>query len=400
MSIPHARMHRLSPALHLRRSIARTSILPLLLVSDSGALRLHTLAISYIKAIPTTIGKLLHLYYSIYHLHYTANAMADDSTRPHSGSIALTSIPTLETQSDWEDWIRSAEAWLISNDYDEPEPAPPSPVGVRTRTTGAAGATVAEYPLPSILAKWKRSQKKAITNLKSRCGKRAFGLVKDVQTIDDLFETLKDEFKPKGEGVFNEVYNRWENVNLGECKGVNDYCTQFDQIRTELTDLDPECIFPRAILVKKFLQGLGPAFQNWEMSFNQQHSIIGDNNTPGVTLLEAQGSAQVEEQRLKSNSTTIGMLSNANGKRPRYVNSNDPALTRWCRQCRHAGHWDHECWTQHPELRRIWEERNPEKAARRNARKRARTDDSASPPTTTSNAHGAMAIAVRTTNLF
>jgi hypothetical protein len=328
--------------------------------------------------------------------------MAEDSSRSNSGSIALTSIPMLEKQSDWEDWIRSAEAWLISNDYDEPKPtAPPSLMGARTRAAGVVDTVVVVDPLPSMLAKWKRGQKKAITNLKSRCGKRAFGLVKDIQTIHDLLETLKAEFKPKGEGVFNEVYNRWENVSLGECKDVNDYCTQFDQIRTELTDLDPECIFPRAILVKKFLQGLGPAFNSWEMSFNQQHSIIGDNSTPGVTLLEAQGSAQVEEQRLKSSSVTVGLLSNANEKRSRYANSNGPAaLGRWCHQCRHTGHWDHECWTQHPELQRIWEERNPEKVARRNARKRARTDATANPPTTTANVHRAMAMAVRTTNLF
>ncbi|KAH9207913.1 hypothetical protein DL95DRAFT_468226 [Leptodontidium sp. 2 PMI_412] len=291
--------------------------------------------------------------------------MAEDSSRSHFGSIALTSIPILEKH----------------NDYDEPKPSVAE--GVRTRATGAASAADVIDPFPNTLAKWKRNQKKALTNLKSRCGKRAFGLVKDVQTIDDLFETLKAEFKPKGEGVFNEVYNRWENI------------------RTELMDLDPECVFPRVILVKRFLQGLGPAFNNWEMSFNQQHSIVGDDDTPGVTLLEAQGSARIEEQRLKGNSATVGMLSNANGKRPRYVNSCAPAaIGRWCYQCRHNSHWDHECWVQHPELQGIWEERNPEKAARRNARKRARTGDTASPPKTTANTHSAMAIAVRTTNLF
>jgi len=103
----------------------------------------------------------------------------------------------LEKQSDWEDWVRSAEAWLISNDYDESEPAASSSVGVRTRTTSATSTAVVVDPLPNLLAKWKRSQKKAITNLKSRCGKRAFGLVKDIQTIDDLFEMLKAEFKPR-----------------------------------------------------------------------------------------------------------------------------------------------------------------------------------------------------------
>jgi hypothetical protein len=280
--------------------------------------------------------------------------MAEDSSRSYAGSIALTSIPMLDKQSDWEDWICSAEAWLISNDYDESEPAASLSVGVRTRTTSATSAAVAVDPAPSLLAKWKRSQKKAITNLKSRCGKRAFGLVKDIQTIDDLFETLKAQFKPKGEGVFNEVYNRWEDASLTECKDVNDYCTQFDQIRIELTDLDPEYEFPRAILVKKFLKGLGPAFNNWEMSFNQQHSIVGDNDTPGVTLLEAQGSARVEEQRLHGCNAAVGMLSNVNGKCPRYANPNGAAAPgRWCYQCRYTGHQDNKCWVLHPELRRI-----------------------------------------------
>jgi hypothetical protein len=394
-------MHRPRPALYLPRSVARISTPLLQLVSDSGALRLRTLANYLYQSYFHHNWESYYTRLSLSHFHHTTNAMAEDSSRSHSGSIALTSIPMLEKQSDWEDWIRSAEAWLISNDYDESEPAASSSVGVRTRTTSATSTAVVVDPLPNLLAKWKRSQKKAITNLKSRCGKRAFGLVKDIQTIDDLFEMLKAEFKPKGEGVFNEVYNRWEDVSLAECKDVNDYCTQFDQIRTELTDLDPECEFPRAILVKKFLKGLGPAFNNWEMSFNQQHSIIGDNDTPGVTLLEAQGSARVEEQRLNGINATVGMLSNVNGKRPRYADPNGPAaLGRWCYKCRHTGHWDNECWVLHPELQRIWEERNPEKAAKRTARKRARTGDTANPPTTTVNAHAAMASAVRTTNLF
>ena len=52
------------------------------------------------------------------------------------------------------------------------------------------------------------------------------------------------------------------------------------------------------------------------MSFHQQHSIIGDKNTPGVTLLEAQSGARVEEQRLKGNNSTVSMLAaNRFGKR-------------------------------------------------------------------------------------
>jgi hypothetical protein len=52
------------------------------------------------------------------------------------------------------------------------------------------------------------------------------------------------------------------------------------------------------------------------MSFYQQHSIIGDKNTPRVTLLEAQSGARVEEQRLKGNNATVTMLAtNQFGKR-------------------------------------------------------------------------------------
>jgi hypothetical protein len=151
--------------------------------------------------------------------------------------------------------------------------------------------------------------------------------------------------------MFNDIYNRWENVHLGACKDVNDYCTQFDQIRTELTDVDPECTLPRPILIKKFIQGLGPAFNNWEMSFYQQHNVIGDSENPGVTLLETQSSARVEEQRLNGNNTTVSMLAaNANGKRPRQTNGTATLGDRWCYTCNHSGHWNLECWIQHPEL--------------------------------------------------
>jgi hypothetical protein len=217
----------------------------------------------------------------------------DSSSRLHSGGIQLASIPMLEDQSNWEDWIRNANGWLIDHDYDEKEPTPLA--GVQTRSANEAGG-----PYPKALAVWKNGQRRAIAGLQSRCGKRAYGLVREIEDLAELLEMLKADFKPKGEGLFSEIYNRWENVNLEDCKDTNDYCTKFDQIRTEFSDLE--------ILVKKFLQGLGPAFSTWEMLFYQQHNIIGNKNTPGVTLLEAQGGARVEEQRLKANHSIVAML--------------------------------------------------------------------------------------------
>jgi hypothetical protein len=290
--------------------------------------------------------------------------MAEDSlSRLHPSGIQLVSIPMLEDQSNWEDWIRNAKGWLADHDYDEAEPPAP---GIQTRSANEVD------PHPKALAAWKKGQKRAVAGLKSRCGKRAYGLVKTIEKLLELLKVLEADFKPKGEGLFNEIYNRWENVNLEDCKDVNDYCTQFDQIRTELSDLDPKCVFPRPILVRKFLQGLGSAFSSWEMSFYQQHSIIGDKNTPRVTLLEAQSGARVEEQRLKGNNATVAMLAtNQFRKRPRQANSPPVPGGRWCyKVCGHSGHWDKDCWVQHPEAKLIWEAQNPEKAARRAKRTR------------------------------
>ena len=234
-------------------------------------------------------------------------------------------------------------------------------------------------------------------------------MVKTITDLSRLLETPEANFKPKGEGIFNEIYNRWENINLEECKDVNDYCTQFDQICAEfaeIAEIDSTCVFPRPILVKKFLQGLGPAFSTWQMSFYQQHNIIGDN---GVTLCDAQSGARVEEQRLKSNNATTALLAtNKFGKRPREASTSGPPVPggRWCHNnCRHAGHWDRECWIQHPELKLIWEAQNPERAAARRA-KRTRTN--IPPPSATqahvaapTQAHAAVAVtSTRTSNLF
>jgi hypothetical protein len=101
------------------------------------------------------------------------------------------------------------------------------------------------------------------------------------------------------------------------------------------------------------------------MSFYQQHNIIGDNNTPGVSLLDAQSGARVEEQRLKGNNATIALLAtNQFGKRPRRATG--PAVP--------GGRFCHKICP----LVLIWEAQNPEKAAKR-AKLRTRTPQVATP---------------------
>jgi hypothetical protein len=92
----------------------------------------------------------------------------DSSSHSHSGGIQLTSIPMLEDQSNWEDWIRNAKGWLADYDYDETEPTAP---GIQTRSANEVDL------YPKALATWKKGQKRAVASLKSHCGKRAYGLV-------------------------------------------------------------------------------------------------------------------------------------------------------------------------------------------------------------------------------
>ena len=110
---------------------------------------------------------------------------ADSSSHSHSGGIQLASIPMLEDQSNWEDWIRNAGGWLISHDYDEEAPVAPAPAARGRSANDAAD------PYTKMLATWKNGQKKAVTGLKSRCGKRAYGLVKTITDLSRLLETLE-----------------------------------------------------------------------------------------------------------------------------------------------------------------------------------------------------------------
>jgi hypothetical protein len=113
--------------------------------------------------------------------------MAEEpSSHLYSGGITLASIPMLEKQLDWEEWIRKVEGWLIHHEYDEPEPTAPGRTQTRT-----AGATDAADLYSKMHANWTKGQKKAVTGLKSRCGTRAYKICKDIHTLNELLETLK-----------------------------------------------------------------------------------------------------------------------------------------------------------------------------------------------------------------
>ena len=63
--------------------------------------------------------------------------MTEDSlSHSHSGGIQLASIPMVEDQSGWEDWVCNAKGWLIDHDYDEQAPTPP--LGAQTRSANEA----------------------------------------------------------------------------------------------------------------------------------------------------------------------------------------------------------------------------------------------------------------------
>jgi hypothetical protein len=92
------------------------------------------------------------------------------------GGISISKVKKLELKSDWRQWSRDIDAWILDRDYDEE--APTVPPGVGTRAAHAVGGAVEHYW--AALSIWERNQKKACNGITHACGTRAYQLAKEL----------------------------------------------------------------------------------------------------------------------------------------------------------------------------------------------------------------------------
>lgn len=255
----------------------------------------------------------------------------------------------LETNKDWDSFHRNVDSWTINEDLDEDRPA---------------GVVVART--------WDRKQLKGAKALLTRCGTRAHTLGKNALTVDELVSLLKLTFKDVEEGTFGEAYNAFHCLVLLDCKDLDDYNTQFDTKYSRMCEF-PEVEVCRPLLVKRYIEGLGPAFQSWLSTFNQTHAILAIGALPGVvvagvTLAQAQSSAKIEANKMATADLSSAALAARSGRTPAPAAQNGTKRTKQTTHCTVHGwcsHNDTACVTQHPELEAGWRVANPASAVRR-----------------------------------
>ena len=106
------------------------------------------------------------------------------------------------------------------------------------------------------------------------------------------------------EGTFSKAFNDFNSLCLDECKDIPKYNTRFDNAYSKLCKFKDVTIC-RPLLVKKYLKGLGPGFDQWLSTFNQAHPLLTEGDVEGVTLKTTMTAARVEEQKLTACTTSI-----------------------------------------------------------------------------------------------
>ena len=56
------------------------------------------------------------------------------------------------------------------------------------------------------------------------------------------------------------------------------YAEKLREARTEIIELDPDCMISEISLVSKFLTGLGPDYDIFLTSFHQKHSLLPERD--------------------------------------------------------------------------------------------------------------------------
>jgi hypothetical protein len=289
-------------------------------------------------------------------------------------NINLSDIQILKSPTDHKKWKKGTGQWLIENDFDLDAPANPGPGPAINRPRAERDAyDELSKTYQTHLKAWKRKQLKGVNCISITCGTRGQNLIEKCTEIKDTMDILHTEFKPRGDATHAEIHTKWQNLSLANCKNVEEYVIEFEEIYSDLKAQNHT--LDRIDLLSKFIDGLGPAFDSWQESFYLIHSLTDET----LSLSKVQGLAHMQEQlMLRSRPTAFQAYTGQAPYRQQQYN------TPFCKPCNRAGHWEDKCWILHPHLKETWRKENPEKAAeldtrtahRKNLRKQHRAKSS------------------------
>ncbi|KAF0639715.1 hypothetical protein FPSE5266_01344 [Fusarium pseudograminearum] len=258
--------------------------------------------------------------------------------------IGLNSVSPLEGPSDWSKWKRAIRITLGVAGYGDL-------FDLTTTTT-----------TPENMSR----QTQATYMILSRCGYNAQEVAEGKTTVADMMETLRIQFEPKGSVEFTDLARKWRDTSLSQFDNVSAFGQEIRDIAAGFARLSQECKLTEPHIVDKFLTSLGPTYDTFLTVFYQNHDIVSTYTRttitkPGVTLNDALRLAEQEERRQKQQNENKTTQTALLARRGNFRHNSRPRFPP-CRYCNKTGHKEDDCWVRHPEKRREWERKFPERA--------------------------------------
>ena len=152
--------------------------------------------------------------------------MVNDANAIRMGGMSIESVPKLLTSENWIEWDRSIHDYLIFNSLD---------TAMTEELTGASTS-----PQRAVMLK-------ASTALKHTCGHTAYGLVKDLANVSEIFDKLK------------KLGREFLSLKLESFKDIDAYADEFRRYIRDLTT--HKITLPEPFLILMFKMGFSSALQ-------------------------------------------------------------------------------------------------------------------------------------------
>lgn len=87
------------------------------------------------------------------------------------------------------------------------------------------------------------------------------------ENVAQLIDRLKERYLPQGFAHFQELLRNYDTLSLDNCDNVTAYAEKLRRAREQLQECHETAIIGDPIFIIKFLNGLGPGFDNFLSSF-------------------------------------------------------------------------------------------------------------------------------------
>ena len=90
-------------------------------------------------------------------------------------------------------------------------------------------------------------------------------MIGDLDSYQDAYEILERNYKPQGDGTFQDLSDRFFMIMLADYKNVEDYTKAIKKLSNQVAKLG--VTIPESLVILRYLQGLGSAYSVFYTSF-------------------------------------------------------------------------------------------------------------------------------------